>query len=151
MFQRASAFWAEYCKYFFQWRAKKTHVVENPFQTHTIFVQQIAYFWGGKLYIHSGQWIILVLVKGGLGSMNHLIGSIYRLYTRYLLSSRQLYTPYQPTLYKNNQYTLHGNTWKIFPAKGTGSAIIHEKKGTSSEQNLHDSGQTIIFHQPRFP
>ena len=41
------------------------------------------------------QWLFLVPIKGGIGGIVHPpIGSIYHLYTTYILPSRGLYNPY---------------------------------------------------------
>ena len=40
------------------------------------------------------EWIFQVLVKGGRYYTITRIGSVYRLYTRYILPSRGLYNPY---------------------------------------------------------
>ncbi len=43
----------------------------------------------------SSQWLFLVLLKGGIGSIVHPpIGSIYHLYTTYILPSGGLYATY---------------------------------------------------------
>ena len=41
------------------------------------------------------QWLFLVPIKGGIGGIVHPpIGSIYHVYTTYILPSRGLYNPY---------------------------------------------------------
>ena len=43
----------------------------------------------------SNQWLFLVPLKGGIGGIVHPpIGSIYHLYTTYILLSGGLYNPY---------------------------------------------------------